>query len=106
MKTQERREVNSKNRFHSALPGEHLVSYMQHLLPRQPEETANAASTSSSSTRRRANIPFASSSRPHSSDIVDPPPRPIGGMKNQTRRDYSKWYDQYDTDKPNKSIAD
>jgi hypothetical protein len=31
MKTQESRKVESKNRFHSALPGEHLVSNMQHL---------------------------------------------------------------------------
>jgi hypothetical protein len=111
MKTQESRKVKSKNRFHSTLPGEHLVPNMQHLffhanLKRPPMLHLHHHHHHHPSTRGRANIPLASPSRLYSSDIVAPTPRSIGGNTNQTRRDYSKWYDQYDTDKPNKSIAD
>lgn len=30
----------------------------------------------------------------------------VGGKLNQTKRDYARWYDQYEIDQPPESIAD
>lgn len=69
------------------------------------DPTSNLASSSGLSAQERANILPPSASQ--SSNIAGAPPRIAGGRHNQTKRDFSKWYDQYEIDKPvGISIAD
>ncbi len=69
------------------------------------DPTSTLASSSGLSTQERANILPPSASQ--SSIIAGAPPRIAGGTQNQTKRDFSKWYDQFEILKPvGISIAD
>lgn len=69
------------------------------------DPTSTLASSIGQSFQERANILPPSASQ--SSNIAGAPPRIVGGKLNQKKRDFSKWYDQFEIDKPvGTSIAD
>jgi hypothetical protein len=127
-KSQESRNVEIKSRFHKQLPGiTHLLSLtmpLESLLPQSlvplssappsaaPHSNARGSSSGLSAADRAA-IPAPQSPiiSPPPFEPFEPEPNIPGGKKGQTKRDYSKWYDEYEkeTDSstpPTLSIAD
>jgi hypothetical protein len=65
------------------------------------------SSSSGLSAEDRTRVPTVPTfNHPQPSAGDDPVLSTPGGNKNQTKRDYSRWYDQYEIDKPATNIAD